>query len=181
MRKNRGGITTVLVIMIVVAMLAATAWLVIGTLRKHNVEQGLASLERGDYTQAALCLEKAARYSLRPDAAVLFHLAEARLTLGDITAAKGSLEKVISLEPRNAAARYELGKIYVNEKNFGAARSEISALEEIGSEEAKGYADELKSSIQTGAVKGFFDELLKKIIPGGIPDALKNAVPGTED
>ena len=120
--------------MIVVAMLAATAWLVIGTLRKHNVEQGLASLERGDYTQAALCLEKAARYSLRPDAAVLFHLAEARLKLGDITAAKGSLEKVISLEPRNAAARYELGKIYVNEKNFGAARSEISALEEIGSE-----------------------------------------------
>ena len=181
MRKNRGGITTVLVIMIVVAMLAATAWLVIGTLRKHNVEQGLASLERGDYTQAALCLEKAARYSLRPDAAVLFHLAEARLKLGDITAAKGSLEKVISLEPRNAAARYELGKIYVNEKNFGAARSEISALEEIGSEEAKGYADELKSSIKTGAVKGFFDELLKKIIPGGIPDALKNAVPGTED
>ena len=82
MRKNRGGITTVLVIMIVVAMLAATAWLVIGTLRKHNVEQGLASLERGDYTQAALCLEKAARYSLRPDAAVLFHLAEARLKLG---------------------------------------------------------------------------------------------------
>ncbi|MCD7877795.1 MAG: hypothetical protein LUH49_12710 [Cloacibacillus porcorum] len=79
MRRNRGGITTVLVMIIAVVMLAATAWLVLETLKKRSAEQGLAYLRSGDYTQAALCLERAARYSLRPDAAVLFHLAEARL------------------------------------------------------------------------------------------------------
>ena len=181
MGRNRGGITTVLVIIIAVVMLAATAWLVLETLKKRSAEHGLAYLRSGDYTQAALCLERAARYSLRPDAAVLFHLAEARLKLGGLAEAKSGFERVISLEPRNAAARYELGKIYIGEKNFGAARSEITALEEIGTEEAKEYADELKGAIQTGAVKGFFNELLKKILPGGIPDALNNTVPETEE
>lgn len=180
-KRNRGGVTAVLVAVAVLAMLAATAWLVLGMMKRHNTERGLAYLERGDYTQAALCLEKAARYSLRPDAAVLFRLAEARLRLGDPAKAKDSLEKVIAIEPRNAPARYELGKIYIGEKNFGEAKTEITALEEIGTEEAREYAAELKTSIQTGAVRGFFDELLKKIIPGGVPDALKNIVPGAEE
>ena len=42
MRRNRGGITTVLVIIIAVVMLAATAWLVLETLKKRSAEQGLA-------------------------------------------------------------------------------------------------------------------------------------------
>ena len=63
---------------------------------------------------------------------------------------------------------------YISEKK-------TTALEGIGTEEAKEYADELKGAIQTGAVKGFFNELLKKILPGGIPDALNNTVPETEE
>lgn len=174
--RRRGGFVAILITIIVIVLLAASGWLAAEAMKKRSFEQGRALLERGDYTQAAALLEKAERFSLRPDAKILLALATARSRLGEKDAAKSALEKVVSIEPANAEARYELGKIYVGQKNYKAAKSEIKALEDIGTGESREYADELKSSIQTGAVKGFFNDLLKKVLPG-IPDALKNVMP----
>lgn len=176
MSKKRGGIITLLVIIIVVALLAGTGYFAMGAVKNKNAQDGIALLERGDYTRAAVCLEKAKRWSLRPDAAILFALGTARLHLGDKTEARDNFEKVVSIEPKNAEARYRLGKLYIADKNNEAAKSEIKALLALDTEEARGYAQELKESMQTGAVKGFFNELFKKILPG-VPDVLGNIMP----
>lgn len=173
---------TLIVIIIALALLCGTGYFAAGALKARNAKEGMALLEKGDYTQAAVVLEKAERYSLRPDADILFALGSARMHLGDKSAAKECFEKVVSIEPGNAKARYELGKMYLADKNYDGAKSEISALEGLGTEEGKQYAEELKRSRQSGAVKGFFNELFKKILPG-MPDVLDNAAPdgGSQD
>lgn len=176
MKKRRGGIMTVLVIIIVLALLGASLWLFAETMKNRSYKEGKALLEKGDYSAAAAVLQKADRWSLRSDAGILYALGEARMKLGEYDAAKSAFEKNISLNPGNAEARYQLGMIYLKQKNTEAAKGQIKALEELGTDEARGYADELKSSIQTGAVKGFFNDLFKKLLPG-IPDALKDIVP----
>lgn len=180
MKKRAGGIYTIFVIIISLILISATAWLAVETMKSHNYRKGLALMEKGDYREAVLRFENAARYSLRPDTAVLMALADSRLAIGDIAGAKESFEKVLSAEPDNARARYNLGKIYLGEKDFDAVRNEISKLEELNTEEARGYAEELKTELRGGVVKGFFDDILKKIMPE-LPDALKEAVPGWEE
>lgn len=179
MNRKRGGFMTLAVIIIAIALLCGTGYFAAGAMKNRNAKAGMALLDKGDYTQAAVMLEKAKSYSLRPDAEILFALGSARLHLGEKSAAKSCFEKVVAIEPANAKARFELGRIYLSDQNYGAAKSEIKALEELGTDEARRYADELKEARQTGAVKGFFNELFKKILPG-VPDVLGNILPEGE-
>ncbi len=179
MNKRRGGFMSLVVIIIALALLCGTGYFAAGAIKARNAQAGMAFLEKGDYTQAAAALGKAERYSLRPDAKVLFALGTARLHLGEKTEAKNCFEKVASIEPENAKARYELGKMYLADKNYDAAKSEIKALEAMKTDEAAGYANELKQARQSGAVKGFFNELFKKILPG-VPDVLGGIMPDGE-
>lgn len=178
MKKNRGGTTTILVALIAIAAMAGTALLVVETLKRRSIEKGLTAFAEGDFPAAAEHLERAAKYSLRPDAPTLLNLARAQYALGEAEKAKASLREAEDADPADAEAKYELGKIFIEEKNYGAAKKEIEALEALGTDEAKEYAQDLKEAAQSGAVKGVIDDFLRKILPRGVPDMLKNALPG---
>ncbi|MCF0247786.1 MAG: tetratricopeptide repeat protein [Synergistes sp.] len=183
MKKSKGSIMTFFVIVIVLVLLAATAWLAVAAIQRRNAQIGRDFLKSGDYTHAAEYLEKANRFSLRPDAELIYSLAEARLGLGETEEAKTLFKEVVSIERGNIGAHYELGKIYVSEKNFGDAKNEISALKEIGSEKALSYAAELEDSMQSDAIKDAVEGLINKILPNGVSNFFKKMMPenGSKD
>ena len=130
-----------------------------------RLEKGTAALAAGDYAQAAAYLERAEKFSLGGDAAVLTALGEAHEGLGDKTAAKDCYSRAIEADGAHAAARYRLAKIYIEEKNFEAARTEVASLEKLGTAEALQYAKELRQEISIGSVKNLFDGIVEKVLP----------------
>ena len=121
MKKRTGGAGAVLVAVISIILLAAAAWLGAGAVKKRGLEKGTAALAAGDYAQAAAYLERAEKFSLGGDAAVLTALGEAREGLGDKTAAKDCYSRAAEADGAHAEARYRLAKIYIEEKNFDLA------------------------------------------------------------
>ena len=165
MKKRTGGAGAVLVAVISIILLAAAAWLGAGAVKKRGFEKGTAALAAGDYAQAAAYLERAEKFSLGGDAAVLTALGEAREWLGDKTAAKDCYSRAAEADGAHAAARYRLAKIYIEEKNFEAARTEVASLEKLGTAEALQYAKELRQEISLGSVKNLFDGIVEKVLP----------------
>lgn len=164
--KNRGfGVVSVIVAVISIILLAAAAWLGAGAVKKRGLEKGAAALAAGDYAQAAAYLERAEKFSLGGDAAVLTALGEAREGLGDVPSAKDCYSRAIEADGAHVEARYRLAKIYIEEKNFEAARTETAALEKLGTDEASGYAKELRQEISLGSVKNLFDGIVEKVLP----------------
>ena len=172
--KNKGfGIVGAVVAVVAVMLIAAAAWLGAEAVKKRGLERGAAALAAGDYAQAAEHLARAEKFSLRGDAAVLTALGEAREGLGDIPAAKECYSRAAEAEGAHEAAHYRLAMIYIREKNFEAARTEVAALEKLGTAEASQYAKELKQEIGIGSVKSLFDGIVEKVLPelgiGGKP------------
>ena len=165
MKKRTGGVGAALVAVISIILLAAAAWLGAGAVKKRGLEKGAEALSAGDYAQAVRHLERAEKFSLRGDAAVLTALGEAREGLGDKPAAKECYSRAVEADGTHAAARYRLAKIYIEEKNFEAARTEVAALEKLGTAEALQYAKELRQEISLGSVKNLFDGIVEKVLP----------------
>ena len=155
MKKRTGGAGAVLVAVISIILLTAAAWLGAGAVKKRGLEKGTAALAAGDYAQAAAYLERAEKFAL----------GEAREGLGDKTAAKDCYSRAAEADGSHAAARYRLAKIYIEEKNFEAARTEVASLEKIGTAEALQYAKELRQEISLGSVKNLFDGIVEKVLP----------------
>lgn len=166
MKKRKGVILTVVVIVIAVALTAASAYLAACAAAKRSMAKGLSLSESGDYAGALPYFEKADRYSFGRDAEVTAALAETYEMLGQKDAAKEAYKKVLSLDSGNAEARYRLGTIYIGEKNFGAAKTEIEELEKLGTEESLRYAEILKDESRAGSVKNLFNEIVQKVLPG---------------
>ena len=89
----------------------------------------------------------------------------AREGLGDKTAAKDGDSRAAEADGAHAEARYRLAKIYIEEKNFEAARTEVASLEKLGTAEALQYAKELRHEISLGSVKNLFDGIVEKVLP----------------
>lgn len=165
MKRKGFGAITVITAVISIALLASAAWLGAGAVKRRGLEKGTEALAAGDYAQAAAYLGRAEKFSLRADAAVLTALGEAREGLGDGAAAKECYSLAVKADGAHAKARYKLAMIYIKEKNFEAARSEVAALEKLGTGEAAGYARELKKEVQIGSVKSIFDGIVDKVLP----------------
>lgn len=164
--KNKGfGVVSVIVAVVSIILLAAAAWLGAEAVKKRGIEKGTEALAAGDYAQAVEYLARAEKFSLRSDASVLTALGEAREGLGDKPAAKECYSRAIEADGAHAAAHYRLAKIYIEEKNFEAARTEAAALEKLGTAEASQYAKELKQEIGLGSVKSLFDGIVEKVLP----------------
>ncbi|MDD4159851.1 MAG: tetratricopeptide repeat protein [Synergistaceae bacterium] len=169
MNRQRGGFFSGLVIVLVIILLSATAFLALATMREKNIVKPEALLRSGDYYGAAQIFRKAEKFSLRPGSRVVKGLAESSLGMEDYETAAKYYEKLVKLEPDNVEARYKLGLLYIRAKNYGAAEKEVQALRAIGTENALSGAETLAENLSSGKIKGFFRDLLKKVAPG-LPD-----------
>lgn len=175
MKKHTGGFMAFVVGIIVLALLCGTGWFAAQALMNRNIKNGQELLSRGDYSEALDAFKKADKFSLRPNTAAVKGMADAYIALGDYSNAKGCYEKLIKLEPKDAKTHYTLGLLYIRVKNYEGAEKEITALRELGGDEGVKYADELRSKMEVGKVKGFFQDLIKKVVPS-LPD-----IPGLTD
>lgn len=86
---------------------------------------GELDLKQNQYQQAADLLSRAGQ--LRPDAATALHEGQARYHLGDLERARKALEASLALSAGQFDARYLLGKIYSDLKQFSKAQDELEA------------------------------------------------------
>lgn len=166
MNKQRGGFFSGLVVMLVIILLSATALLAVATVRERNIAKAESLLRSGDYFGASELFMKAEKFCLRPESRIIKGIADSTLGMEDYETATLYYEKLVKLEPDNVEARYKLGLLYIRAKNYGAAGKEVEALREIGSESAIHGAEALAENLSSGKVKGFFRDLLEKVVPG---------------
>lgn len=175
MKRHSGKFSTFIVAIIVIALLCGTGWFAAQAYMTRSLKTGRALYEKGDYSAALASFQKADKFSLRPNADVTRGLADSYLALSDFDNAKKSFEKLVKLEPRNARALYALGLLAIRAKNYDDAEKQITALRELGGDEGTKYADALRSKMEVGKVKGFFQDLIKKVVPS-LP-----SIPGLTD
>lgn len=187
MKKRRGSVSALLIIIIVLALLAATAYLGTAALAERKTAQGEALLQNGKFSEALEMFEAAKRYSgclMRKDARITEGLAESVYGLEDYSAALGYYELLVKSDPENAKARYRLGLLYVREKDYNKAEEQVQVLREIHTYEAKDYADELSDMVREKTMKGIFQDLFDKFGPNlpkipGLSDGF--VMPKSED
>lgn len=165
MKRHIGGFMTIFVATTAIILLCGTALLGVAALRERDIAKGEAFANEGKYAEAAEFFKKADKLSLRPDGRIVKGLAEAALGLEDYDSATKYYKTLTDIEPDNVEAHFILGRIYIRNKDFGAAEKEISSLRAIGTEDAVSCANELASQMQSGMVKGLFRDLFKKIAP----------------
>ncbi|MDO4988345.1 MAG: tetratricopeptide repeat protein [Synergistes sp.] len=180
MTARRGGFAAWIVGFICVIGICASAFFAVGFLKNRSADAGFAALKAEDYETAAENFKRAARFALRPDAEILIALAKAQEGCGDTKGAKESYARATQADNNDPEPHYALGKIYISEKNFGEAEKEIKALEDIGTDSAKRYADELRTEKTTGAVTGAIDNIFKNVIPKSLPDLFKKVLPSED-
>jgi arylsulfatase A-like enzyme len=104
---------------------------------------GQLELENGDFGKAAERLGAAQRQ--RPeDATVNLHLGEALAKTGDAAGAEGALERSLKASPGQVNGRLLLGRLYLEAKNFQAARDQFEAallLDANNAEAKQGLAE----------------------------------------
>lgn len=157
---------TVLIVLLAIVLLCATAFFVMGTIRERSTAEGEAQLASKNYADAFEAFKKADKFSLRPDRRVINGLARSSIGLEDYDSARKYYELSVKLDPNDAESRHTLGLLCIRAKDYEAADKEISALRAINTQESLRYADNLEKEKQTGMVKGFFLDLFKKIAPG---------------
>lgn len=171
--RHRGGFTAVIVIIIALALMGASGYLIAEMMKNKSTAKGQAAFESGRYEEAFEYYKEADKYSLRPDAKVVKGLAQSASESGNTEDAHKNYKKLIVMEPNDKDARYEYGKLCIKEKEYKTAEEQVRALRAMNDAKASEYADELTGAIQTARVKGVFGDLLKKIAPaitGGLLD-----------
>lgn len=163
--RRSGKVTTVIVTLVVIALICGAAWFATQTIMNRYVASGRTALEAGNYAAALEAFKKADKLALRPFPEAMSGMAECYLQLEDYDNARDCYAKLIKLEPENAKARYTMGLLYIRAKNYEGVEKEAKALRGLGTTEGNAYADALAAKMQTGMVKGFFQNLLKKIAP----------------
>ena len=155
-----------IVIIIALALLCASSYLLIATIRNRALSKAQKFLASQDYVAAAEHFIKADKLAFRTNMEIERGLAESFVGTGNNDKALKHYERLVELDPSNIDDRYILGVLYIKTKDYKNVESQISALRNMEMEKATAYADELASQIQTQVVKGFIKDFVDKIIPG---------------
>jgi membrane associated rhomboid family serine protease/Tfp pilus assembly protein PilF len=128
-------------VLLVGAVLVAGGVLWLARSRAYLVhrENGLAHLNAGDPDAAIRELQKSARQ--KPDSVDTHEaLAEAYFNKGDFDNAAAEVKRAIALDPRNETAQYNLGQIYLEQKQPAKAEDAFTQLLKINPNSANGHA-----------------------------------------
>lgn len=177
MKKRQGGVSTILTIIIFLLAAFGTVYLATAALARRNTAKGAALLQNEDYAAAAgmfRSAEKYNRYILRKDLSVIEGLAQSSYGLQDFDAALEYYGRLAGARPEDAKARYRLGLIYIEKKDYGEARKQAAELKEIQTFEADLYAEELTKRIHGRTIRGVFENFYDKFFPQR-PDDSKSA------
>jgi tetratricopeptide (TPR) repeat protein len=102
-------------------------------------QSGLARLSAGDPDAAIRELQKSARQ--KPNSVDTHEaLAEAYFNKGDFDNAAAEVKRAIALDPRNETAQYNLGQIYLEQKQPAKAEDAFTQLLKINPNSANGHA-----------------------------------------
>jgi tetratricopeptide (TPR) repeat protein len=102
-------------------------------------ENGFDRLKAGDPDAAIRELQKSARQ--KPDSVDTHEaLAEAYFNKGDFGNAAAEVKRAIALDPRNETAQYNLGQIYLEQKQPAKAEDAFTQLLKINPNSANGHA-----------------------------------------
>lgn len=177
MEKRQGSITAALVAVLVLVLLAASAYLSVSALAARKTAQGESHLQNKQYAEALAMFrdaEKYGKFTMRKNPRVTEGIAESYFGLEDYASALEYYILVAAANPNNAKAVYRLGFIYVHEKNYDKASDQIKILEEMRTYEANSYAEELSGILREKAIKGVFKDIYDKLAPKipGLGDGL---------
>lgn len=201
MNKRKGSFSAVLITVVVLALLGATAYLGTAALAERKAAVGERLLSDEEYTGAFSAFKEAEKYNkyvMRKNPRVTEGLAKSSEGLEDYDAALDYYLQLAKDEPGNVRTQYSLGQLYVRAKDYGKAEEHIKTLEEIGGAEAEAYAAELEDMVRESAIKGIFKDIYDRLAPSlpKLPDLsdnfevkpssrdndrLENHEPGTDD
>jgi rhomboid protease GluP len=123
----------------VVVVLGAGVWLGRSRAYLAHGQNGVAHLTAGGVDQAIKELQKSERQ--KPDFVPTHQaLARAYIVKRDFPSAAGELKRVIALSPKEESAYYQLGLIYLEEKQPAQAEDAFTQLLKINPNSADGHA-----------------------------------------
>jgi rhomboid protease GluP len=128
-------------VLLIGAVLVSGGVLWLARSRSYLVHQqsGLARLNAGDPDAAIRELQKSARQ--KPDSVDIHEaLAEAYFNKRDFDNAAAEMKRAIALDPRNERAQYNLGLIYMEQKQPGKAEDVFTQLLKTNPNSANGHA-----------------------------------------
>lgn len=163
MKKRSGSITALVLAIVVLVLLVATAYLGAAAVIERNTAQGERLLKDGQYTEAIAVFNRAEeinKYVRRDGKRIIEGLTQSSFWLE-----VEHYTQVVRDEPNNAEARFKLGSLYVTAKDYNKVREQIRALEEIRGREAREYASELTQAIGETSPNGIFRDFLEKLEP----------------
>lgn len=174
MKKRQGSIAAALVAVLVLILLAASAYLGIAAFAARSAAQGELFLRNGEFASALISFKNAERfdsYVLRKSPRVIEGIAESYFGLDDSALSTEYYLRVVAADPGNAKAVYRLGMIYLKEKNYDKTEEQIKTLQNMRTYEAKEYAEELSELLRENSVKGVLRDLYDRFAPNipGLP------------
>lgn len=168
MKKRQGSVTAALTAVLVLFLLAASAYLSVSALAARKTAQGESHLQNERYAEALDMFkdaEKYGKFAMRKNPRVTEGIAESYFGLEDYESALEYYLLAAAADPDNAKAVYRLGLIYASQKNFEKAGDQIKKLEEMRTYEANAYAEELSGILRENAIKGVFKDIYDKLAP----------------
>lgn len=158
-----------LVAVLVLILLAASAYLGIAAVANRRTVQGEAFLSYETYSDALQMFKKAEKYNkyiLRKKPRITEGMAESHFGLEDFASALEYYTLTVNAEPNNAKAIYRIGLIYIDNNNCEKALEQIKALRAIDTGEALEYAETLTELMRENVIKGLFQDIFDRLTPG---------------
>jgi len=188
--KRRGSISTILVTVVVLVLLSATAYMTMAAVIGRKVANGEKLLAEKQYAMATEEFKKAEKYSkyfMRKNPDITKGLAESSYELEDYDSAQMYYEQLAVAEPDSAETHYKLGLLSIRAKDLGKTLEQIRVLEEMRTFEALDYATDLTDKMRRGELEGMlkemydnaYDKIIPKLrdIPGRVEEML-DKIPG---
>lgn len=168
MKKRQGSMTAKMMTILILILLAGTAYLGTAALAARRTAQGESFLQNGEYAYALGMLraaEKYNKYTMRKDPRVAEGIAESCFGLEDYTTALEYYTLVVKTDPGNAKAAYRIGLIYIRDENYEKTEEQIMALEAMKTYEAQEYAAALAGIMRESTIKGVFRDIYDRVAP----------------
>lgn len=162
-KKSRGGVISFLLTLIVVGLLAATAFMSVEYVKRRSTSLGEAAWNARNYREAADYFARALKYSIRKTSEQYTLLARAELECGERDKAREHFTHAAERDKKNVPARYELARILTAQGDTDNARKYVNELRAIGTDEAAAAADELTEDLQAATVKGMLNGFSDKL------------------
>lgn len=172
MSKHKGQFSTIFTVVMAVILLVASAVLFAGAVKRRTEykqkllpEKAIAEShistrtthdENVELDEAEICKIEKRKELLRT-------MIEIALEHKDFKTAEEFTEELLELDPSNAEAQYNLGKMQIKENDLDAAKEQIQKLHNMRTEETRKYAEELKELLKKKSVPGIFDDTIGKI------------------